>query len=189
MKVAISSKGTNLEAQVDPRFGRSQYFIIVDPASHVFDVVDNKAAALSGGAGIQAAQTVVNTGADAVVTGNLGPNSANVLATAGLKIYLGASGTVREALQQLEGGRLQDASKAATDAQAAGVGRGNALAVGRGMGRGMGAGRRGGRGGGRGFGPIGECVCPACGARVPHQAGVPCFDQQCPRCGTGMRRF
>ncbi len=189
MKIAISSKGTDLDAQVDPRFGRSQYFIIVDPASQAFDVVYNKAAALSGGAGIQAAQIVINAGADAVVTGSLGPNATNVLAAAGLKVYLNASGTVREALQQLEGGQLQDASKPATDAQAGGVGGGNAPAVGRGMGRAMGAGRRRGRGGGRGFGPIGECVCPVCGARVPHQAGVPCFEQQCSRCGIGMRRF
>ena len=190
MKIAISSKGTDLEAQVDPQFGRCQYFIIVDPATEAFEVVDNKAAALSGGAGIQAAQTVVNAGANAVVTGSLGPNSTNALMAAGLKVYFGASGTVREALQQLDRGQLQDASQAAGDVQAGGgIYRGYAPGVGRGIRRGMGAGRGWGRGGGRGLGPAGECVCINCGTRVPHQAGLPCFEQQCPRCGGGMRRF
>ncbi|WP_419662436.1 dinitrogenase iron-molybdenum cofactor biosynthesis [Desulfosarcina variabilis str. Montpellier] len=62
MKIAISSKGTDLDAQVDPQFGRCQYFIIVDAATEAFEVVDNKAATLSGGAGIQAAQTVQKVG-------------------------------------------------------------------------------------------------------------------------------
>jgi predicted Fe-Mo cluster-binding NifX family protein len=189
MKIAISSKGTDLEAQVDPQFGRCQYFIIVDSATEGFEVVDNKAAVLSGGAGIQTAQTVVNSGSAAVVTGSLGPNSTNALMVAGLKVYLGASGTVREALQQLKEGKLHETSKAATNMQASGVGGGNAPADSRGMGRGMGLGRRWGSGGPRGLGQIGECVCPGCGARVPHQTGIPCFEQQCPRCGAGMRRF
>jgi predicted Fe-Mo cluster-binding NifX family protein len=189
MKIAISSKGTDLEAQVDPQFGRCRYFIIVDSATEAFEVVDNKAAALSGGVGIQAAQTVVNAGADAVVTGSLGPNSTNALTAAGLKVYLGASGTVREALQQRDRGQLQDATKSAGDVQAGGAAGGYAPSVGRGMGGGMGAGRRRGRGGGRGLGPAGECVCINCGARVPHQGGVPCYEQPCPQCGGGMRRF
>jgi predicted Fe-Mo cluster-binding NifX family protein len=189
MKIAISSKGTDLDAQVDPQFGRCQYFIIVDSATEAFEVVDNKAAALSGGAGIQAAQTVINAGAKAVVTGSLGPNATNALKAAGLKVYLGASATVREALQQSDRGQLQDASKSAGDVRAGRVAGGYAPGVGRGMGGGMGAGRGWGRGGGRGLGPAGACVCINCGTRVPHQAGVPCFEHQCPRCGGGMRRF
>ncbi len=189
MKIAISSKGTDLEAQVDPQFGRCQHFIIIDPESTAFEVVDNKAAAQSGGAGIQAAQTVVNAGANAVVTGRLGPNSTNALVAAGLKVYLGASGTVREALQQFDRGRLQDASQAAGEVPADGAAGDNAPGVRRGMGRGMGFARGWGHGGGRGLGPAGECVCINCGARVPHQAGGPCFTQKCPHCGGGMRRF
>jgi len=63
---------------------------------------------------------------------------------------------------------------------------------GRGMGGGGGAGRGGGMGrgmgGGRGMGPGGQCVCPNCGERAPHQRGVPCFDMKCPKCGTAMTR-
>jgi predicted Fe-Mo cluster-binding NifX family protein len=176
--------------QVESQFGRCHYFIIVDSATEAYKVVDNKAATLGGNASIQAAQTVVNAVAEAVVTGSLGPNSTNALTAAGLKVYLGASGTVREALQQLDRGQLQDASKSAADTQSVSGAGGYVPGVGRGMGRGMGAGGRGwGRGGGRGLGPAGECVCISCGDRVPHQAGVPCFEQQCPRFGGGMRRF
>jgi len=62
--------------------------------------------------------------------------------------------------------------------------------VGGGAGRRMGAGRgRGmGRGGGMGYGPTGECICPSCGTVIPHQPGVPCYQQICPNCGSKMIR-
>ena len=49
---------------------------------------------------------------------------------------------------------------------------------------------RGGRGrmGGFGLGPGKECVCPNCGAKVPHQRGVPCYTLKCPKCGSRMTR-
>ena len=59
---------------------------------------------------------------------------------------------------------------------------------GQGRGRGMGPERGGGRGGGYGMGPEGECVCPNCGSKAPHQLGVPCYNQRCPKCGTMMMR-
>ena len=64
----------------------------------------------------------------------------------------------------------------------------------RGQGTGTGRGTRGsqgggrGRGGGFGAGPGGDCICPNCGERVPHQLGTPCFEQKCPKCGTAMTR-
>jgi len=60
------------------------------------------------------------------------------------------------------------------------------LRIGFGRGRRRGWGR--GRMGGFGAGPGGECVCPSCGERVPHQAGVPCYTVKCPKCGTPMVR-
>ena len=56
---------------------------------------------------------------------------------------------------------------------------------GQGKGRGMG---RGGRGGGYGLGPGGNCICPNCGNKTQHQVGVPCYNQQCPKCGAMMTR-
>jgi hypothetical protein len=65
---------------------------------------------------------------------------------------------------------------------------GGGRGTGRGRGQGMGPGR--GRMGGTrpGAGPSGECVCPQCGATIPHQVGVPCYQVQCPKCGTAMVR-
>jgi len=61
--------------------------------------------------------------------------------------------------------------------------------AGQGPGTGRGQGRgAGGRMGGRAAGPGGFCVCPSCGAKVAHQVGVPCFEVNCPKCGTKMTR-
>ncbi len=59
---------------------------------------------------------------------------------------------------------------------------------GQGAGSGAGKGQGRGRGGGRGGGPGGECVCPSCGEKTPHQAGTPCVEQKCPKCQTTMIR-
>ena len=55
---------------------------------------------------------------------------------------------------------------------------------------GGGFGRYGGRGlgGGYGLGPGGECICPNCGFREPHQRSVPCYNRKCPKCGAPMTR-
>lgn len=66
------------------------------------------------------------------------------------------------------------------------LGRGLGLGQGRGLGRGGGRGRMGGNR--PGAGPGGYCVCPNCGHKVPHQAGVPCYTLTCPKCGTQMLR-
>lgn len=56
---------------------------------------------------------------------------------------------------------------------------------GRGLGQGGGRGRQP---GGFGLGPDGNCVCPSCGEKVPHQRGVPCYEAECPKCGSRMTR-
>lgn len=63
--------------------------------------------------------------------------------------------------------------------------------AGQGPGTGRGLGQGGGRGrqpGGFGLGPDGECVCPKCGVKSPHQRGMPCFQQKCPKCDSPMTR-
>ncbi|GEM_PF-189178 len=97
-----------MDAQVDPRFGRCSYFIIVNTDSMAMEVLPNLSAQSAHGAGVQAAQTVANTGIEAVITGIIGPNAYQVLSAAGIKIVTGASGTVREVIEQYKSGRLQE---------------------------------------------------------------------------------
>ena len=123
MKVAVSSVGQDLDAQVDPRFGRCAYFLIVDTDTMGFESIQNAAAGAAGGAGFQAGQTVADAGAKAVLTGNVGPNAFQTLSSMGLKVYTGLSGTVREALEQLKQGTLKEVA-AATVGSHAGMGGG-----------------------------------------------------------------
>jgi len=110
MKIAITSQGTDLDDAVDPRFGRAVNFILVDPETNAFEVVENKQNLnLPQGAGIQAGKTVVDHNVEAVITGNCGPKAFKVLSAAGVKIFIGAKGTVRESIERYKKGELQAA--------------------------------------------------------------------------------
>ena len=110
MKIAISSQGDNLDSQVDARFGRCNYFIIIDSETGEFEAVSNQASGAMGGAGIQSAQTVADKDVKAVITGNVGPNAFQTLKATDIKIYGGASGTVGEAIEKYKKGELQEFS-------------------------------------------------------------------------------
>ncbi|MDH4222285.1 MAG: NifB/NifX family molybdenum-iron cluster-binding protein [candidate division Zixibacteria bacterium] len=110
MKVAITSQGDNLNAQVDTRFGRCAYFVIVDLEERKIEAVPNPASDATGGAGPQAAQAIADKGVGAVITGNVGPNAFQTLRAANIKIYQGAFGTVQETLTKYEIGELQELS-------------------------------------------------------------------------------
>ena len=111
MKIAISATGPDLDAEVDPRFGRCRYFVIVDPDTMQFESVENSSAMASGGAGISAAQTIVSKGVEAVLTGNCGPNAYQVLSPAGIKVITGVSGKVRDAVQSYKSGNLKGSTQ------------------------------------------------------------------------------
>jgi len=159
MKVAISSSGRGLDSIFNPRFGRCEYFVIIDTDDMRFEVFENESRALGGGAGIQSAQFITSKGAKAVITGNCGPNAVRTLAEAGVELYLTNSGTIKEALEKFKSGELTATTDTSvpdhrdlTDTPAAG--RGMGMGGGRGMSGGGGRGMdgRGGRGmgGGRG---------------------------------------
>jgi len=103
MKIIISSTGTDLDAEVEPRFGRAQQFLLVDLDSDGFEVIDNgqDTGAVSG-AGIQTAEMVANTGAEIVITGHCGPKAFRALSAAGIKIITGAEGKVSDILDRLK---------------------------------------------------------------------------------------
>jgi predicted Fe-Mo cluster-binding NifX family protein len=146
MKLCVTSSGKSLDDTIDPRFGRCQYFIIVDSESMQFEAIENPAMSAGGGAGIQAAQLVANKGAEVVLTGNAGPNAFNTLQAAGLKIVVGLTGiTVGQAIEGFKSGKYQYISGPSVEAHY-GTGGGGGMGMGTGMGSGMG------RGGGRSMG-------------------------------------
>ena len=108
MKIGITSTGENLDANVDQRFGRCRYFLIVDTDSMEFEVLSNENAMASGGAGIQTAQTIANKGVKSIVTGNVGPNAFQTLSAAGIKVFTGASGTIKESIEKFKKGELKE---------------------------------------------------------------------------------
>lgn len=110
MKICVTARGNDLNAEVDPRFGRCTYFIIVDTETNEWSAVKNESAFASGGAGIQAAQTVARMGVDVVLTGNVGPNAYSTLSASGIDIYTGASGTVEEVIERFRKGEFDTAS-------------------------------------------------------------------------------
>jgi predicted Fe-Mo cluster-binding NifX family protein len=109
MKIAVSATAPSLDAAVDPRFGRCRCFVVVETDDMSSKMIDNGAASLGGGAGIQAAQSVAREGVKAVLTGSCGPNAHQTLSAAGISLFLGCSGTVSEAVAQLKVGKLEAA--------------------------------------------------------------------------------
>ncbi|NPV52699.1 MAG: dinitrogenase iron-molybdenum cofactor biosynthesis protein [Firmicutes bacterium] len=112
MKLAITAQGENLDAAMDPRFGRCRFFIFIDMDTGAFEAKENEGLLASGGAGPQSAQFLADNGADAVITGNIGPNAMRALQSVEIKVYVMSSGTVREALEAYEKGELQMLSDA-----------------------------------------------------------------------------
>jgi len=136
MKICVTAQGPTLDAPVDSRFGRCANFIFVDPNTMKFETAPNPGAMAGGGAGIQAAQFVTDHQADVVLTGHVGPNAYNALNSSGVEIYIGITGSVRNAINQYQNNQLTKAPSSTTPAH-----------TGMGMGRGRGGGRGGGRAG------------------------------------------
>ncbi len=108
MKIAVSSDGKDLQSPVNPRFGRAPYFVIYDTADDNYEVIDNaQNLQAAQGAGIQAAQHVVNKKADVVISGNLGPKAFTTLQAAGIKAACWADGTVEKAINLAKEGKLK----------------------------------------------------------------------------------
>ena len=149
MRIAITSEGKDLNANLDPRFGRVAYFIIVDPETMVFEVVENSQNLnLPQGAGIQAGKTIADNNVDVLITGHCGPNAMQTLSAAGVQVYVGQAGSVQGLVDKFKNGQLTPTTEANASAHA-GMG-GKGMGPGQGMGRGRGMGGRG--MGGRGTG-------------------------------------
>ncbi len=124
MKICVTATASSLDAQIDPRFGRCSYLIIVDSETMQFEAIPNVAAGATGGAGIQAAQTIANKGVKLLITGNVGPNAFGALSAAGIEIVTGASGTVREAVEKSKRGEFKKTREPTVDSHFGMGGRG-----------------------------------------------------------------
>ena len=135
MKIAISSTGPTLEEQVEMRFGRCAYFLIVDPQSMEFEAVENPNIAAGGGAGIQSAQMLANKNVTVILTGNCGPNAFSTFGAADIQVITGVSGTVRDAVEQYKAGLLKPSDAPNVTSH---FGMGGGRGMGKGSGGGMG---------------------------------------------------
>ena len=111
MKIAVTTTAPNLDADIDPRFGRCRYFVIADPDTMEYEAIENTGATAGGGAGIATAQTIAGKNVEAVITGNCGPNAYQALSAANIKVVTGVSGKVRDAIQQYKSGNLKAVSQ------------------------------------------------------------------------------
>ncbi len=111
MKVAISTTSGGLDDKVSEVFGRAVSFTIVDIENGEVknvEVVRNDFAVRGGGAGVAVSQFLVDKGVNAVITGNVGPNALAVLSSAGVKVYRGGGLKVKEAIEKLVRGELEE---------------------------------------------------------------------------------
>jgi len=179
MKIAVTATGQDMDAEVDPRFGRCAYFLIIETEDGSFEAVENPNSGVGSGAGIQSAQLLAERGVQALLTGNCGPNAYQTLSAAGIDVTVGCSGPVKDAVEQFRSGGTSSteapnvpghfgaSGNAGAGMGGGGMGGGMGLGMGRGggggRGRGGGGGRGMGRGGGRGMGRAGAGAGPGPG--------------------------
>jgi predicted Fe-Mo cluster-binding NifX family protein len=109
MKICITSTGQGMDSEVDPRFGRCQYFMVIDTLTGKSEAIDNAGIQQAGGAGIQSGQFMVSKGVEVILTGNMGPNAFEVAQSAGVKVITGVSGKISEVLERYKSGKFEAA--------------------------------------------------------------------------------
>ena len=118
MKIAVSSTTNTIDGEIDQRFGRCPYFLIIDSETLNFTVIDNESTLASGGAGIKAAETIVRSNAEVVLTGNIGPNAFQTLSAGDITIYTGLTGAIKESIDRYKNGSLQKTTNATVGSHA-----------------------------------------------------------------------
>jgi len=108
MKIIVTAVSSSLDAQVDPRFGRGAFFLIVDTETMQWEAFPNPGVNAAGGAGTMAAQFAAEKKANAVISGDFGPNASHALTAAGILMFLyKGNGSVRDAVELFKTGDLQ----------------------------------------------------------------------------------
>ncbi|MCF7886848.1 MAG: NifB/NifX family molybdenum-iron cluster-binding protein [Candidatus Omnitrophica bacterium] len=117
MKICITAEGGNLESKIDSRFGRAQYFLIIDTESNGLEAIQNPNVGGMGGVGVQSGQLISEKGAKVVLTGNVGPNAYKTLKAAGIEIISGISGTAKEAVEAYKQGKFKPGNGPSVDSK------------------------------------------------------------------------
>jgi predicted Fe-Mo cluster-binding NifX family protein len=107
MKIAITSSGQSMNDLLDPRFGRCSYFLLYDSETKTMKAVENKGQLSGGGAGIAAAQQIIDEGVQVVITGNMGPNAFDLMETSEIKVYRSNSVPCQECVKLFLDGKLE----------------------------------------------------------------------------------
>jgi predicted Fe-Mo cluster-binding NifX family protein len=113
MKIAITALDKELSSEIDPRFGRAKWLIVVNTETGEFKAHDNSLNLNAvQGAGIQTAQNIANLDVEAVITGNVGPNAFKTLNASGIRIFLTEKQMVQEAIDSFKADKLTEVNKA-----------------------------------------------------------------------------
>jgi predicted Fe-Mo cluster-binding NifX family protein len=113
MKIVVTAQGKELSSEIDLRFGRAKWLVVVNTETGDYEAHDNivNLNAVQG-AGIQTGQNIANLGVEAVITGNVGPNAFKTLNASGVKIFLAQKQTVQEAIESFKEGKLKEVNQA-----------------------------------------------------------------------------
>ncbi len=141
MKICITALGPDLKSNLDPRFGRSQYLLILNEKGKLEESIVNSGTQAFRGAGVTTAQLVASKHVDVIITGNIGPNAFRVLQASGVKIYFANNTTAQQAFKDWQDKKLPDSEAPSVPGH---------FGMGGGFGHGGGPGHGSGRGGGRG---------------------------------------
>ena len=107
MKIAIPADEKNLDSQVCISFGRAPYYLYFNTDNDIADFIENTAANAPGGAGIQAAQSIIDNKADVLLTPRCGENAAKVIHSSGVRMYKTVQGTIKENIELYKKGSLE----------------------------------------------------------------------------------
>ena len=184
MKICITSCGKDLESKVEARFGRSPYFIIWDTSKKTFEAVENSNINETSGVGVKSAQLMVDMGIKVVLSGQLGPKAAKVLESAKIEVIEKVFGTIKEAIEFYQSKDIKKSTSSAIKENITQVAKSSLQSINRCFGHKNGGNVCG--GGGRYGGK--NCICPKCGEKIEHKAGVACRTLSCPKCGSQMTR-
>jgi predicted Fe-Mo cluster-binding NifX family protein len=101
-KICFSSTGEDLSAELDPKFGRARYFLILDPETSHLEILENPNRDSVQGAGISTAQLMTSKDIGMVVTGHCGPNARRVLDSSGVHVIEGVSGKIEDIFEKIK---------------------------------------------------------------------------------------